>query len=433
MQLPRDMLREIIAFLDDIDKIRLQQVNKLFKGLIDEIPIEYSFEDASNRGALLDLQKIFAQSRQFTKEHDLHSSYAKLAFLCGYEEAMRKMIRDNTDVANNIMIAIHSTPWQRKVIKRRNSRHALAVTFILLLACSHGNKKIADLLIKYGATGYDDMPSNACASGDLDFVKYLMQINNGYINLDSAMRNACMDGHLHIVEFIIAQGWNNWNDDTLFNSCYGGNQAIIDLVISHNITNWNYGLGGAGYGGHLALVKDMIARGASNWNTCAHNTSMGYINNSSKLDEYTQIIKLMIEKGANNFTDIMNNACRSGNIQLVEYMLMQYLVTDINCINSGMAQACYGGHAEIVDLMVKHGANDWDEGLYYACQGGQIVIIDDMVTRGATDFNRGLQGACEWELINVTKIMMKHGATNLDVNRRFLTDEEYEMLSKLRK
>ncbi len=108
--------------------------------------------------------------------------------------------------------------------------------------------------------------------------------------------------------------------------------------------DWDYGLEGACLCGHIDIVKLMIEKGANNWNVGLEGACFcGHID----------IVKLMIEKGANYW-------------------------------NWGLSNACEGGHESIVKLMIEKGANDWNWGLYHACLGGNESIIKLMIEKGAT-------------------------------------------------
>ena len=53
-----------------------------------------------------------------------------------------------------------------------------------------------------------------------------------------------------------------------------------------------------------------------------------------------------------------------------------------------------GGHMKVAKLMIKKGADDWDDGLFEACYGGYMKIVKLMIKNGANDFNQGLKAAC---------------------------------------
>ncbi len=73
--------------------------------------------------------------------------------------------------------------------------------------------------------------------------------------------------------------------------------------------------------------------------------------------------------------------------------------------------ACKGGHHDIVDLMIKNGATDWDYGLEGACCCGHRDLVDLMIKNGATAWNWGLIGACRGGHRDLVDLMIKNGAT----------------------
>jgi hypothetical protein len=52
---------------------------------------------------------------------------------------------------------------------------------------------------------------------------------------------------------------------------------------------------------------------------------------------------------------------------------------------------------DLINLMIKQGATDWDWGLGGACEGGHMDVVNLMIKQGATDWNWGLDGACRGE------------------------------------
>jgi len=52
-------------------------------------------------------------------------------------------------------------------------------------------------------------------------------------------------------------------------------------------------------------------------------------------------------------------------------------------INDGFENACLKGHLDIVEWMIKKGADNWNGGLFGACQGGYMEIIKLMIEKGA--------------------------------------------------
>ncbi len=88
------------------------------------------------------------------------------------------------------------------------------------------------------------------------------------------------------------------------------------------------------------------------------------------------------------------------------------LCMQIKNVNCGLVGACRGGHRELANLMITHGANDWDYGLYHACRGGHRELADMMIVRGANDWNWGLYGACYSGHRELVDLMIAHGAND---------------------
>ena len=127
---------------------------------------------------------------------------------------------------------------------------------------------------------------------------------------------------------------------------------IKKLIKISKSYNWDYGLYGACQGGHIDIIRFMIEKGADDWN--------GGLNNACQ-SGHIDIVKLMIEKGANH-------------------------------PNWGLFHACIGGHIDTVQLIIKKGGNCWSWGLDGACRNGNMDIIKLMIEKGATQC--GFSGRC---------------------------------------
>ena len=79
--------------------------------------------------------------------------------------------------------------------------------------------------------------------------------------------------------------------------------------------------------------------------------------------------------------------------------------------NWGLYGACDGGHIDIVKLMIEKGADHLNYGLEGACDGGNINIINFMIEKGASNWNWGLWRACRNNNVVIIKLMIELGAT----------------------
>jgi Ankyrin repeats (3 copies) len=85
-------------------------------------------------------------------------------------------------------------------------------------------------------------------------------------------------------------------------------------------------------------------------------------------------------------------------------------------LNGGLRKACQKCHIEIVKLLIEKGADDLNEGLYYACSKGHIEIVNFLIEKGADDLNEGLYNACWGGHIETVKFLIEKGATKCKIH-----------------
>lgn len=201
----------------------------------------------------------------------------------------------------------------------------------LIYACRSKNKaggvEVFNFLLEKGANNFNLCAYNACLSGNLEMVKLMITMEYS-VNIDECMRVACFCSHIHIVEFLInkfnfqhldtyARHALNGNsvginaveylvkkgavdvDYYLFYACLYGHIDLVELLVEKGATNWNRGLCGAYNGNHIELAQLMINYGATNIDD--------YIIISDKHpDKHSDIIYLLVSKGATKLTNLYN-------------------------------------------------------------------------------------------------------------------------------
>ena len=118
-----------------------------------------------------------------------------------------------------------------------------------------------------------------------------------------------------------------------------------------------------------------------------------------------EIVKLMIQQGANNW-------------------------------NAGMEDACRGGHMNIVKLMIEKGATSFDDGFVGACISGQIDIAKLMLSKGARSLQQGFDISCEYGHIELVKLIIdkaekSHIVLNFEEGMKFVCINGYLYIIKL--
>ena len=84
-------------------------------------------------------------------------------------------------------------------------------------------------------------------------------------------------------------------------------------------------------------------------------------------------------------------------------------------IDSQLLRAAKGGYIDVIELLIRKGANDWNYGLYGACRGGSIEAAKLMIRRGANQWTVGFWCACCGGSLELVKLMIEMGADRWDV------------------
>lgn len=235
---------------------------------------------------------------------------------------------------------------------------------------------------------------DSCELGRLDFfMMYCCKIQYGKLWLSLCLRMACKSGNMDLVKYIIEiidakpsidrnYDWNRY----LINACYGGNVEIIDLCIE---------------------------KGADCWNQCAVTACES--KNSNSLDIY----KFMVEKGTNTelmFCSCLREACKIGNVEIAKLLIgnINFLALGADKLDKCFEKACYGGNIEIIELMINKGSDNWNKGMCGACGGGHNNIIELMIGKGSNNWDEGMVAAFCNGHIDIAKYMISKGITNFN-------------------
>lgn len=129
-------------------------------------------------------------------------------------------------------------------------------------------------------------------------------------------------------------------------------------------------------------------------------------------EELIQIVSEYMEESPNYWDYKLFIACISMDREEVDNLVNEkggHRNWDI-----GLWGACYGGCADMVDLMIGCGAIDWEMGLWGACMGGHKEIVDLMIACGASNWDLGLFYACHRRNnFEIVTLMLDMGAFNL--------------------
>ena len=128
---------------------------------------------------------------------------------------------------------------------------------------------------------------------------------------------------------------------------------------------------------------------------------------SKKLTEICeQYIKLEDDKrfkiSHNNI--ILEEYCKNKNVIKIRQIIKMNFRVYRTC---RLYAACKSGHMDIIKLMIEKGADDWNSGLIGACEGGHIDIVKFMIEKGSSDWSAGLGYACWCGHIDIVRLMIE--------------------------
>lgn len=199
---------------------------------------------------------------------------------------------------------------------------------------------------------------NACLSGNLELLYYILLQSSFSFNINECMRLSAKGGHLEILELFIHQGANDYVGAIEYASSSGNiyiaeilykqfdeiNQSFIFKKEKYRYTNeWFYNIcmANASKNGYYNCVIYCIEKGATNF-------SSGLIN--AIRCENLKLVSLFIEKKAIDINWALEEACILENEQIVYLLLDSYSNIDLN---SGFKTACFYKRIEIVKILLE--------------------------------------------------------------------------------
>ncbi len=102
------------------------------------------------------------------------------------------------------------------------------------------------------------------------------------------------------------------------------------------------------------------------------------------------IIEYLIKMGADDWNEGFAAACEGNHKNIMEYMINKGKIN----FDNALKRACVGGHRNIINYLINDiGVNNWNEALTGACKGRMYYgnnrnhkeLIEDMINKGATE------------------------------------------------
>lgn len=124
--------------------------------------------------------------------------------------------------------------------------------------------------------------------------------------------------------------------------------------------------------------------------------------------DHLSIIKSDFDK---SWVDVgLYSACYGGHLELVELLITK----DTNNGNyfEDLIIACEGRHLKVAELLIAKGADNWDCALYGACTGGHRELVELLINKGATNFWDCFENVCTSGHIDLVSYFIAKGVDN---------------------
>lgn len=271
---------------------------------------------------------------------------------------------------------------------------------VLTIACKGGYHEAIEKIYKilkntrdyetYSNQIWDSSMVAACKGGKLDIFKlYEKHVKYDEDFIVHAFINACESGNIQMAKYIMTTStnkypkfdWSFWFEWDLVIGCRSGNVEIVKLFVENGAWNYDSGMYEACKHNYIDIVKFLISR-----HECEDECYMECIYEAG-CQGHLETVNLLIENGANDWTEGFNGGCAGGNIDIINLMIAK----GANNWSEGMKYACEGGHVDVVKIMIAKGATNWSEGMKYACKGGKLETVKLMIEQGFKNWNGGLE------------------------------------------
>ncbi|XP_048244847.1 uncharacterized protein LOC124124203 isoform X3 [Haliotis rufescens] len=295
------------------------------------------------------------------------------------------------------------------------------------VVCSNGYSSVLQLLLNrisypLPCDGYKTPLHTACKNGYPEIVNILLQHDAGRsvcADRNTPLEMAVGNNRTNIVSALLRSGTNNNINTQIFNS--------------------------ASKEGHTDIVKLLIEKGADVSAAGCGDTPLLCACRGG----HTDIVKLLIEKGADvsaaaaaGYTPL-SCACRGGHTDIVKLLIEKG--ADVSAAfnydddddddddgYTPLSWACKNGHTDIVKLLIEKGADVsaagcGDTPLLCACRGGHTDIVKLLIEKGADvsaaddDGDTPLPCACREGHTDIVKLLIEKGA---DVSAAFNYDDD---------
>ena len=237
----------------------------------------------------------------------------------------------------------------------------------------------------------ESLATYACRTGDLVQLKQLLaedsdMPNRRYLyptdHFDSTLLSiAARFGQIHCLQALINGGADK--------------QRQLNAAL-------NYAAGS----GHIECVKFLLNTGATSVNSALELASEG---------GHAKCVDVLIDNGANSFHDALYFTAIEGHTECMRILLSKGSPIEAKQLNGNLNDAAYKGNADILQLLIDHGANDLNQATWTSALRGHSECLRVLIRNGAKELEEPLNGAAMKGHTECLKILMDSGANDLKI------------------
>ena len=157
----------------------------------------------------------------------------------------------------------------------------------MIWASESGYLDIVNVLIKSGASAYEDSVEYAAAEGHLDVVNMLLELSDLHIEADDgtysrALERAVENGHLNVVNRLIEVGVKDINSRAVDDAISRGHPVIVNKLIESGFSSYDDALLKVAKHGRVDMVDMLIDAGARNYEASIDVSRNSYHNSTAE-------------------------------------------------------------------------------------------------------------------------------------------------------
>lgn len=238
----------------------------------------------------------------------------------------------------------------------------------LWLATKLENIEMVKTMISSGVTNYDECLK---ITENVEIMKLLL-LNHIFTvkKLNKCLIWASLEHHNEICSMLISLGANDFNH-CMFVASARANLETVEMMLEYGATNLNKCLREAAHHeSNFNIVKLLVSKGATALNKSLIN---------SLPEGGLEMIKFLLQAGANNYNEAMKDEVRYyGSKDVIELLLSYGADNYADCLIGTASK----GHLEIVKLMIEKGASSINVAMSLAAINGHMEVVQYLLNKG---------------------------------------------------